>query len=123
MVSRKASGAKIQQRDRRIVKEIEKKYGKVIDLERSPLVLAEIIREFGRQFDEDDGTGGVSPGVKDSSIAVAGPPDPPEPPPSPPDPPETGDLEAVVTRLLLTMQKDIKALNRKMDKIAATKAR
>jgi hypothetical protein len=122
MVSRKASTSKIQQRDRRIVKEIEKKYGKVIDLERSPLVLAEIIREFGRQFDEDDGTGGVSPGVKDSSIAVAGPPDPPEPP-EPPDPPDPGDLEAVVTRLLLTMQKDIKALNRKIDQIAATKTR
>ena len=119
MVSRKASTSKIQQRDRQIVKEIEKKYGKVIDLERSPLVLAEIIREFGRQFDEDDGTGGVSPGVKDSSIAVAGPPDPPEPP----DPPDPGDLEAVVTRLLLTMQKDIKALNRKIDQIAATKTR
>lgn len=122
MVSRKASATKIQQRDRRIVKEIEKKYGKVIDLERSPMVLAEIIREFGHQFDEDDGTGGVSPGVKDSSIAVAGPPDPPEPP-SPPDPPDPGDLEAVVTRVLLTMQKDIKALNRKIDQIAARKTR
>ena len=116
MVTRKPSSTTIQQKHRRIVKEIAKKYGPVIDLERSPFVLVEIIREFRNRFDEDGGGGGVSP----SSIAGSGPPDPPEPPPSPPEPPE---LEGVVTRMLLTLQKDIKELNRKLDKIAASKTR
>src|SRR5215203_3802375 len=111
MVTRKGTSSTIQQKHRRIVKDIEKKFGKVIDLDRSPFVLVEIIRQFGHQFDEEGGggEGGVSP----SSIAVAGPPDPPEPP-EPPDPPDEMP-EAVVTRLLLTMQKDIKALTRKLD--------
>ena len=117
MVTRKASSTKLQQKHRRIVKEIERKYGKVIDLERSPFVLVEIIREFGRQFADDDGGGG-SGGVSPSSIAVAGPPDPPEDPPAP-DPPDSPDVPiGMVTKLLLTMQKDIKALNRKLDQIA-----
>ena len=117
MVTRKASSTTIQQKHSRIVKEIAKKYGKVIDLERSPFVLVEIIREFRHQFDDDNGGGGGG-GVSPSSIAGSGPPDPPAPPPSP-DPPESGDIEGVVTRLFLTLQKDIKALNRKIDQIAA----
>jgi len=120
MVTRKASSTTIQQRQRRIVKEIEKKFGKVIDLERSPFVLVEIIREFGHRFDEDGGGG--SGGVSPSSIAGSGPPDPPEDPPAP-DPPDPPELEGLVTRMLLTLQKDIKALNRKLDKIAATRTR
>jgi hypothetical protein len=113
MVTRKGTSSITEQKHRRIVKEIEKKFGKVIDLERSPFVLVEIIRQFGHQFEEGGGgEGGVSP----TSIAVAGPPDPPEPP-EPPDPPD-GMPEGVVTRLLLTMQKDIKSLSRKLDSIA-----
>jgi hypothetical protein len=83
------------------------------------MVLVEVIREFGHRFNEDDdGGGGGGGGVSPSSIAVAGPPDPPEEPPAP-DPPDSPDLpEGVVTRLLLTMQKDIKALNRKLDRIS-----
>jgi hypothetical protein len=118
MVNRKASSTTIQQKHRRIVKEIAKKYGNVIDLERSPFVLVEIIREFRNRFDEDGGGGGG--GVSPSSIAGSGPPDPPEPPPSPPEPPE---LEGVLTRMLLTLQKDVKELNRKLDKIAASKTK
>jgi hypothetical protein len=80
--------------------------------------LVEIIREFRNRFDEDGGGGGG--GVSPSSIAGSGPPDPPEPPPSPPEPPE---LEGVLTRMLLTLQKDVKELNRKLDKIAASKTK
>ena len=116
MVTRKASSTKIQQKHRRIVKEIEKKFGRVIDLDRSPFVLVEIIREFRHRFDDDNGGGGEG-GVSPSSIAVAGPPDPPEPP-SPPDPPDPELPEGLVTRLLLTMQKDLKELNRKLDRLA-----
>ena len=80
MVTRKANPSTIQQRHRLIVKEIEKKFGRVIDLERSPMVLVEIIREFRHRFDDDGGGGGG--GVSPSSIAGSGPPDPPEEPPS-----------------------------------------
>jgi len=121
MVSRKGSSTRIQQKHRQIVKEIENKFGRVIDLERSPFVLVEIIREFGHRFDDDDGGGGGG-GVSPSTIAGSGPPDPPEDPPAP-DPPDPPELEGLVTRMLLTMQKDIKELNRKLDKIAATKTR
>jgi hypothetical protein len=117
MVTRKSSSTKLQQKHRRIVKEIEKKFGRVIDLDRSPFVLVEIIREFGHQFDEENGGGGEG-GVSPSSIAVAGPPDPPEDPPAP-DAPDDPELpQGMVTKLLLTMQKDIKALNRKIDQLA-----
>lgn len=109
MVTRKGTSSTTQQKHRRIVKEIQKKFGKVIDLERSPLVLVEIVREFGPQLSDEDGGGGEG-GVSPTSIAVAGPPDPPDPPDEMP--------EGVVTRLLLTMQKDLKALNRKLDNIA-----
>lgn len=120
MVTRKASSTRIQQKHRRIVKEIATKYGKVIDLERSPFVLVEIIREFRHLFDDDGGGGGG--GVSPSSIAGSGPPDPPEPP-APPEPPEPPEVEGVLTRMLLTLQKDVKELNRKLDKMAAGKSK
>lgn len=51
-----------------VLGEIAKRYGTVIDLDKNPEVLVEIVREYGSRFNQD-GTGGVSP----SSIAVAGP--------------------------------------------------
>ena len=52
----------------KIIAEIRKRYGAVIDLEKSPLVLVEVLRNYGRLF-ADDGTGGVSPGTI-STVAV-----------------------------------------------------
>lgn len=52
----------------KIVAEIRKRYGEVIDLDKSPLVLVEVLRNYGRQF-VDDGAGGVSPGTI-STVAV-----------------------------------------------------
>jgi len=43
------------------VAKVIKKYGPKIDLEAKPEVLIEILRSFGRLFD-DDGDGGAKPG-------------------------------------------------------------
>ena len=43
------------------VAKVIKKYGSKIDLEAKPEVLIEILRSFGRLFD-DDGDGGAKPG-------------------------------------------------------------
>jgi hypothetical protein len=43
------------------VKKVIKKYGSKIDLEANPETLIEILRSFGRLFD-DDGDGGAKPG-------------------------------------------------------------
>lgn len=96
----------------RLVKEIAKKYGKVIDLDRSPQVLVEILREFGHIFSPGSDVtveGGMGPGTGVSSIAVAGPPD-------------AGEIEnAVIFKAILALQKDIKGLNRKVDNLGARK--
>lgn len=115
MVSRKTSQTASRQRHRRIVKEIERKFGKVIDLEHTPFVLVEIIQQFGHRFDEgSSGTGGVSPGVSTVAVGIT-------PPPPPPPPPTEGLENTFLAQAILTMQRDIKALSRKMDRLAPSK--
>lgn len=49
-------------RDSTIVKQIIRRFGKVIDLEERPDVIIDIIRQFGPQLDDDGGLpGGVPP--------------------------------------------------------------
>ena len=63
-------------RERELIRRITKQFGKVINLERSPGVMIEILREFGPNIREalgDNGTGGGGPGPGVSSIAIAGP--------------------------------------------------
>ncbi|HEY4186638.1 MAG TPA: hypothetical protein VGP07_16290 [Polyangia bacterium] len=51
-------------RDRRVVEEIEKRYGSVIDLKKSPGVLIEILRNFGGVVrDDPPGTSTVAVGI------------------------------------------------------------
>jgi len=54
----------------KIVRDVVKKYGYIIDLKKSPFLIIEILRRFGPIFDDPDG--GVLPG---------GVPPPPSPPP------------------------------------------
>ncbi len=54
---------------KRIIKEIRDRFGDSIDLVKSPMVLIEILRQFGKTFD-DDGTGGVSPGTSTVAVGV-----------------------------------------------------
>lgn len=49
-------------RDETIVKQIIRRYGKVINLEKQPELIIDIIRQFGPQLDDDGGLpGGVPP--------------------------------------------------------------
>ena len=64
------------ERERAVIRRITETFGSVIDLQKSPGVLIEILRDFGpniiKALDEDGGGGGGgAPGV--SSIAIAGP--------------------------------------------------
>ncbi len=48
--------------DTALVKAIIRRHGKVIDLERQPDIIIEIIRQFGPELDDDGGLpGGVPP--------------------------------------------------------------
>ncbi|MBN9123960.1 MAG: hypothetical protein J0I90_00670 [Nitrosospira sp.] len=105
----------------RIIREIRERYGNVIDLATSPLVLIEIIRNYRNIFNEDDGTGGVSPGT--STVAVAGPDSPPTPP-SPPSPPESDRLEIdEILKGILRLQRQIDTLDKKLDRLVQPGAR
>jgi hypothetical protein len=105
----------------RIIREIRERYGDVINLATSPLVLIEIIRNYRNIFENDAGTGGVSPGT--STVAVAGPDSPPTPP-SPPSPPESERLEIdEILRGILRLQKQVDTLDKKLDRLAQPGAR
>lgn len=54
---------------KRIIGEIRDRFGDSIDLVKSPMVLIEILRQFGKVFD-DNGTGGVSPGTSTVAVGV-----------------------------------------------------
>jgi hypothetical protein len=62
-------------RERDLIKRITKQFGRVIDLERAPGVMIEVLREFGPNIFKVLGEAG--PGADDpptvSSIAIAGP--------------------------------------------------
>lgn len=75
-------------------------------------MLIEILRNFGRVLDKNDGTGGVSP----SSIAVAGPPPPPPPPPADGD--DTRVQLADVMKALLKLQGDVNAMSKIVTRLA-----
>lgn len=81
----------------RIVKQVIKRYGAVIDLKKTPFVLIEILREHGRLFQDPDG--GLPPG---------GVPPPPEPPPGPQDRPIIDNSE--ILKQILTLSRDLSKL-------------
>ncbi|TMQ19630.1 MAG: hypothetical protein E6J90_17590 [Deltaproteobacteria bacterium] len=82
-------------RDLNVVAEIKRRYGHVIDLDKSPMAIIEIIHNFRHLLDEvagPDGTGG-------------GPPGPPPPPA------EIGNV--TVLNLLLELKRDVQAIHDK----------
>ena len=65
-----------KKREQEVIDRIARQYGKVIDLDRSPGVMIEILREFGPSILDvlgGDGGGGGGGGPTVSSIAIAGP--------------------------------------------------
>lgn len=104
-----ATSNKGQTRNKEIVKEIQKKFGNVIDIGKNPLVLVEIIRAFGHRFDAQGGggTGGVDPGVSTVAVGI-----------TPPQPAERGAENPNIIRAILAMHRDVKALHKKVDRMA-----
>jgi hypothetical protein len=79
-------------KDLKIVAQIKKQYGSVIDLKKSPMKIIEIIHNFRYLLDEvagPDGTGGGPPG-------------------SPPPPAEIGSV--AVLNLLLELKRDVETI-------------
>jgi hypothetical protein len=87
-------------KDATIVAEIKKRHGTIIDLEKSPITIIEIIHNYRYLLDEvagPDGTGGGPPGA------------PPPPPPSGrPGVNEVGT--AAVLNLLLELKRDVETI-------------
>jgi hypothetical protein len=86
-------------RDMNVVTEIKKRHGHVIDLEKSPMVIIEIIHNYRYLLDEGDPPDGSAGG-------------PPGPPPSPPDPENFGT--AAVLNLIHELRREVRALNAKI---------
>lgn len=81
--------------DLSLITEIKKRYGNVIDLEKSPMAIIEIIHNFRHLIDEvagPDGTGGAGPGPK--------------------SPADVG--LATVLSILLELKRDVQAINEKI---------
>jgi hypothetical protein len=95
------------QRHTRIIEEIQKRYGAVIDLRKSPGVLIEILRNYGRILAEDNGDGGTGTGGTGggtSTVAVGITP--------PEQGPDDQVSNAVLLQAILKLQRDVKALSR-----------
>ena len=80
-------------RETNVVAEIKKRYGHVIDLEKSPMAIIEIIHNFRYLLDEVGGA-------------------PPDTDGGPPGPEEVGT--AAVLNLLLELRREVQALNAKI---------
>jgi len=83
--------------DDKIVKDVVKKYGSQIDLKSQPFVLTEILRTYGKLFDDPDG--GLPPGGT--------------PPPPPPGPSERR-YEDMLLKEIQSVRRQVKALSAKM---------
>ncbi len=84
----------------KIVRDVMKRYGDTIDLKKTPYVLIEILRGYGKLFEDD---GGSPPGGT--------------PPPPPPPGPEGRRIDnAVLLNEILKLGRQIKALERKSNK-------
>ena len=84
--------------DEKIVKEVIRKYGEVIDLRETPYVLIEILRKYQLRLTPDDG--GLPPG---------GVPTPPSPGPAL----RVVDM-SVLLKAILELSREVKAIKRKL---------
>jgi hypothetical protein len=92
----KASKGKIS--EDKIVRDVIKKYGEIVNLKETPYVLIEILRSYGRLLD-DDGDGGLPPG----GTPLTGP--------------EERRIDTVLLmQEILKLRREIKAISSKMGK-------
>jgi hypothetical protein len=97
-----------QERLHAIVNEIGKRFGRVIDLDKSPLVMIEILREFGHKLDDNGGGGGGGVGGGVSTIAVGI---------TPPEPGERVELSDVM-KAVLRIQRELNEMRAHLDRVA-----
>ena len=94
-----------RERFRPIVDEIAKRYGRVIDLDKSPLVMIEILREFGHALDDDgSGGGGGGPGVSTIAVGIT--------------PPASGEEVRLddVMKAVLRLQREVREIGQRLDR-------
>ena len=91
----------LSKKESQLVKDISKKYGTVIDLQRSPGVLIEILHNYGRVLDNGvGGTGGVNT-VSTIAVGIT--------------PPDTGVVQlADLMRAILKVQRAVQAIAKKV---------
>jgi hypothetical protein len=94
-----SEGERERERERAIVAEIARRYGNVIDLEKQPFVMIEILRHFGREF--ENGGGGAPQAPPPSTIAGSGPG----------EDVELGDLMKVV----LNIQREVREIKAQLE--------
>lgn len=98
----------LSKRDTKIVEQIVKKYGRVLDLQKSPSALIEILRTFSHVFDDPPGVGGGGGVSGVSTIAVGI---------TPPEAGGRGDVQmADVMKAILKLQRDVNAIGKTLSK-------
>jgi hypothetical protein len=95
-------------KDTRIVEEIERRYGKVIDLRDSPSVMIEILRTYGHIFATPDSPFEGEGGAPRVSSIKGGMRDVPEPPP--PSPKSESIQNSDLLKAILKVRSEIKAV-------------
>ena len=110
----------------RIVQDVRKKYGSVIDLKATPGVLIEILRNYAPHFSPSDGTGGVSaappPKPEISTVAVGIDAGTVKPATVKPGGKERGDVQnADILKTVLVLQKQIGAIDKRLTQLTPPK--
>jgi hypothetical protein len=97
-----------RERHQRIVEQIATRYGRVIDLDKSPLVMIEILRTFGRALDTDGGGGsGGGGGVSTIAVGIT--------------PPQGGDENvgiADLVQVVLRLQREVGHMRAQLEHLA-----
>lgn len=87
-----------------IVKDVRKRYGDVIDLKTQPMLLIEILKQFG-SVANDDGTGGVSPGTIAVGITPPGSVE------------QWADIQEIL-KAVLKLQKQVATIGKQVERVA-----
>ena|SRR5205807_7298615 len=95
--------------DEEIIKNVTARFGEVIDLRKTPHLIIEILRTFGRRFDE----------VPDGGVSVAGVGTPPSPPGPSGEINSLGNVvdNAQIMKEILKLSKQVRLLTEGVEKL------